>query len=190
MVPYCRSALWALMLAAGACFVSANAVSAQFSSENWAYTRYKNALPDGSVLTEYAGGTQDALNPDVRFRIGFVPRFGCIPLISLLTDVVIPTDGSAGQLLADFSVSGFSIDRTPISFPVLVEGVNRKVLVYYNGDESRRIKLRLQIDEGGSAAFQLSNGLGVSFSLLGSRAVLEYAEDQCRQHVPETATKP
>ena len=186
MVSYCRSALWALMLAAGACFVSANAVAAQFSSQNWAYARYKNELPDGSVLTEYAGGTQDSLNPDVRFRIGFVPRFGCLPLISLYSDVVIPAGDPGEELLADFSVPGFSIDRTPMNFPALIEGVDRKVVMYYNGDESRRIKLRLQVDEGGSAAFRLSNGLEVSFSLLGSRAVLEFAENQCRGHAPAT----
>jgi len=186
MVSYCRSALWALMLAAGACFVSANAVAAQFSSKNWAYARYKNALSDGSVLTEYAGGTQDSLNSDVRFRVGFVPRFGCIPLITLFTDVVIPSDGTAGQLLGTFSVPSFSIDRTPMNFPTLVEGVNRKVVVYYNGDESRRIKLRLQLDMGDRARFRLSNDQAVAFSLLGSRDVLEYAENQCREHSPDT----
>ncbi len=184
MVSYCRSALWALMLAAGAGFVSANAASAQFSSQNWAYARYENILPDGSVLTEYAGGTQDALNSDVRFRIGFIPRFGCVPLISLFSDVIIPTDGSAELLLATFSVPGFSIDRTPMSFPALIEGVDRRVVAYYNGDASRRIKLRLQVDEGGNAAFRFSNGHKVSFSLSGSRAVLDFADVQCRQHAP------
>ncbi len=186
MVSYCRSALWALMLAAGACFVSANTLAAQFSSQNWAYARYKNTLPDGSVLTEYAGGTQDSLNPDSRFRIGFVPRFGCLPLISLYTDVIIPSDSTADEMLATFSVPSFSIDRTPIKFPALVEGVNSRVVLYYNGDESRRIKLRLQVDEGGSASFGLSNDQKGAFSLLGSRAVLEYAEAQCREHAPET----
>ena len=181
---YCISALMALILAAGACFVSANAASAQYSSQNWAYAHYKNTLPDGSVLTEYAGGTRDSLNPGVRFRVGFVPRFGCVPLISLFTDVEITSDGVDGQLLGSFYVPEFSIDRTPINFPVLVEGRNSKIVVYYNGDAPRRIKLRLQIDEGGSSAFRLSNGRKVSFSLLGSRAVLKFAEEQCRQHVP------
>ena len=184
MVSYCRSALLALMLAAGLCFVSANAASAQFSSQNWAYARYKNALPDGSVLTEYAGGTQDSLNPDVRFRVGFIPRFGCVPLISLFSDVVIPSDGTGGLLLVNFSVPEFSIDRTPVSFPSLVEGRNDKIVVYYNGDVAHRIKLRLQIDEGDSAALRFSNGQADSFSFLGSRAVLEFAENQCRQHAP------
>lgn len=184
MVSYCRSALTALMLAAGAWFVSADAVAAQFSERNWAYARYKNALPDSSVLTEYAGGTQEVLNPDVRFRVGFFPRFGCVPLISLYTDVNISSDLAGGQLLGSFNVPEFSIDRTPVNFPSLVEGRNDKVVVYYNGDEARRVKLRLQIDAGDNISFRLSNGRRLNFSLLGSRAVLEFAEEQCRAHVP------
>jgi hypothetical protein len=169
------------MLAAGACFVPALAVATQFSSQNWEYARYENSLPDGSVLTEYAGNTRAARQTGAIFRVGFIPRFGCAPLISVRSQI---RPGSDSHLLGEIYMPEFSIDGTPLRFPSLSELVDNQILLYYNSSLARRVKLRLQVDEGLFSELKLSNGHQHDFSLLGSKAVLEYAENQCRQHVP------
>lgn len=181
MVSYCRSALAALMLAAGACLLPAHATTTQFSSQDWEFARYENSLPDGSVLTEYAGNTPSRRLPRAVFRVGFIPRFGCAPLISVRSQI---SSGSDSHLLGEISMTEFTIDGIPQRFPSLSELVDNQILLYYNSTLPRRVKLRLQLDEGLFSNLKLSNGKRHSFSLLGSKAVLEYAESQCRQHVP------
>lgn len=181
MVSYCRSALAALMLAAGACLLPAHSAANQFSSQNWESARYENSLPDGSVLTEYAGNTRSRRQPGGLLRVGFIPRFGCAPLISVRSQI---SAGSDSHMLGEVDMPEFSIDGVPQRFPSLSELVDNQILLYYNSTLARRVKLRLQIDEGLYSDLRLSNGKRHSFSLLGSRAVLEYAESQCRQHVP------
>jgi len=152
--------------------------------DDWRGHEQHETLRDGSVLTEYSAGTEALRDGQAYLRVGFIPRFGCSPLVTLVTTLRVGTEERRARSLDDFAAVDFEIDGPPIDFPILVDDDSSQVTIYYNGNLQRRIALRLHIDVGDQATVTMQNGEELAFSLLGSRESLETVQELCREHTP------
>jgi len=145
-------------------------------------------LHDESVLTEYYGEAVSDQHTDVILRVGFIPRFGCSPLITLqLGETALSGERSEEDpafFPNDLSVLAVLIDGQSVSFPTLLDNDGSQVSVYLNASLQRRITTRLRIEVGNRMQFLMRNGKQLSFSLLGSRDAVRIANQNCRRHDP------
>jgi len=126
-------------------------------------------LHDESVLTEYFGESISDEHSDVVFRVGFIPRFGCSPLITLqLGENAISgvrSDEDPEYFPTDLSVLAVLIDGRSLSFPTLLDNDGDTVSVYLNASLQRRITTRLRIEVGTRMQYLMRNGKQLNFSL-------------------------
>jgi hypothetical protein len=150
----------------------------------WSSGALKNRLPDGSVLTEYYGESTAYTHPDVVFRVGFIPRFGCAPLITIKAAIAPTENRDRAREISDFNRTRVFIDELPVRFPVVIDEDRGKLSVYMNADLQRRITMRLKLDAASKMRVETSAGEAFQFSLLGSAAAMSSAQQHCRQHNP------
>jgi len=183
MLSFYRSGLLALTLMSG--FMADVEAQVQRSSHQaWVSDVSIERLQDKSVLTEYFGESVSNKNSDVILRVGFIPRFGCAPLITFKFD-----NSSARSLFSVSNIIGIdsllvSIDGAILSFPALVDEDGNQHSIYMNASLQRRITARLRVEVGSKVLLRTSNSQSVSFSLLGSRDAISIAHQNCRRHDP------
>ncbi len=153
--------------------------------KNWSSNEIRASLPDQSTMIEFAGETLALANRNALLRVGFIPRFGCTPLITIQAGLGWTAQSEQQRSLANLGTISFNIDGTPVQFPTLVDDDIDYASVYFNGDLQRRSTLRLQLDAGDLASIKLNDGETLSFSLMGSLKTLASAEKLCRQHKPD-----
>lgn len=150
----------------------------------WFSGALKDRLPDGSVLTEYYGESTAYTHSDVLFRVGFIPRFGCAPLITLKATIAPTESRTRTREISDFKNTRVYIDELPVRFPVVIDEDRGKLSVYMNADLQRRITMRLKLDVASKMRVETLAGEQFQFSLLGSAAAMANAQTHCRQHNP------
>lgn len=180
----CRSGLLFLALVGAFQYEAAADEEAGAVFDNWRSHEQHDMLPDGTVLSEYSAGTHAQDGIDASFRLGFIPRFACTPVIAVVAALGNAEGQGEPRSLADFESVEFSIDGTPIDFPVLVDDDKPVATIYFNGNLQRRIALRVLVDAGNNMSITTRSGELLSFSLLGSTSSLEAALKSCREHVP------
>jgi len=187
MLSFYRSGLLALTLVSGA-MADTQAEIQRTSFETWVSDVSTEWLHDGSVLTEYFGETVSYEHKDVLLRVGFIPRFGCSPLITMqlgkgaLSGVRSEDDPSFFPI--DLSIVAVLIDGMSLSFPTLLDDDGDEVSVYLNASLQRRITTRLRIEVGDQMRYLMRNGKQLNFSLIGSKDAIRVANDNCRRHDP------
>lgn len=144
---------------------------------DWSGVKIVDALPDGSIMTEYAAQSDSLSTGNIVLRVGFIPRFACTPLVGIIAS---DADWSPAQ----FAKIDVLIDGTPTGYPTLVDQLDEGLGAFFNGGQQRRIALRLQVDEGDIATISLADDTEITFSLLGSRKALAAAQTLCRLHQP------
>jgi len=183
MLSFYRSGLLVLTLVIG--FMAELQAQVRPSTHaDWVSDVVLEELQDKSVLTEYFGQSTSNESPDVFFRVGFIPRFGCAPLITFKfgkesTNGLIPTVFQAG--LESLSVT---IDGTVLSFPALVDEDGDHYSIYLNTTLQRRITTKLRVEVGNKLGVTMANSQRLSFSLSGSRDAISIANQNCRRHDP------
>lgn len=200
MLSFCRSGLLGLTLVSGS-IVGVQASSIQrMTHQEWVSDVSVERLQDKSVLTEYYGESASREHEGILFRVGFVPRFGCAPLITFhfgnqsgnqsseptdspIIDAKSPAN-NATLNGADLSSLNVSIDGAALSFPALVDNDLSHMSVYMNTNLERRITTRLRVEIGNQMLVGLSNGNRISFKLNGSRDAISIANQNCRRHSP------
>ena len=188
MLSFYRSGLLALTLVSG----SVTEVQAQIQRiphQAWVSDVAIERLQDKSVLTEYFGEGASEEHEDIVFRVGFIPRFGCAPLITFKFGEVAIGDNRSDidpdyfpNNLGDITVA---IDGATLSFPTLVDNDDTHISVYMNSSLQRRITARQRIEIGSSMRIEFGNGKRLDFSLLGSRDAISIANQNCRRHDPD-----
>ncbi len=186
MLSFCRSGLFALTLVSGS-IADVQAQVQRKIHQSWVSDVAIERLQDKSVLTEYFGEGASREHEDIIFRVGFVPRFGCAPLITFKIGAGAIEEVASGAVefpsnLGDIDVF---IDGSALSFPTLVDNDNSHVSVYLNSNLQRRITARVRIEIGSRMLVRFSNGKQINFSLLGSRDAISIANQNCRRHDPE-----
>jgi len=158
------------------------------SHETWVSDVVIERLHDESVLTEYYGEAVSAEHRDVIFRVGFIPRFGCSPLITLQLgeDALsgVRSEEDPAYFPTELSVLAVLIDGRSLSFPTLLDNNDTTASVYLNASLQRRITTRLRIEVGTHMQVLMRNGKQLSFSLMGSRDAIRIANQNCRRHDP------
>jgi len=187
MVSFCRSGLLALTMASGA-VADSQAEIQRMSHQTWVSDVSIERLHDESVLTEYFGEVISSEHSDVVFRVGFIPRFGCSPLLTLLLGEAA-LSGARSEVDPelfpdDLSVLAVLIDGQSVAFPTLLDDDGDTVSVYLNASLQRRITTRLRIEVGSKLQYLMRNGKQLSFSLMGSKDAIRIANQNCRRHDP------
>jgi len=180
------------LLIAGFSLAGIAAVNAQeAAAEKWQAEFQQQTLANGSVLTEYYGFITAADLANVRLRIGFVPRFGCSPHIGIeIKQDPALANKSAGALLTDKNtlVDGdrlaLLIDRKPVEFPLAVDDDGQQTRLWFSSELEGRKALLKKLDLGSMAELALTSETTVVFSLLGSKSILDAAQNLCQAHVP------
>jgi len=145
-------------------------------------------LQDNSVLTEYYGETNAVGIAGVHFRVGFIPRFGCAPVLTMTFNVNKNPEAASGVLrtrkASDLGSLMVWIDDSPLPFPVLVDEEDDNLLVFLNEDLQRRLTAKLRVEVGNLMDVVTRQNERVRFSLLGSRDSISIANQNCRRHDP------
>jgi len=182
-----RSGLLALTLMSGA-MADVQAETQRMTHLDWVTDVSVERLHDESVLAEYFGESISVEHSDVVLRVGFIPRFGCSPLITLQLgeDALsgVRSDEDPEYFPTELSVLAALIDGRSLSFPTLLDNDDSAVSVYLNATLQRRITTRLRIEVGTRMQFLMRNGKQLNFSLLGSRDSIRIANQNCRRHDP------
>lgn len=189
MLSFCRSGRLALTLMSGCYLASIGNVEAQSlpsAHEAWISDVSIERLQDNSVLTEYFGETVAIGNTSVDFRVGFIPRFGCAPLITFKFGKNDSGSLVATALNSDKDSLSVSIDGIKLSFPVLIDEDGDHDSIYLNASLQRRITAKLKVEIGSELSVKLRNSRRLSFSLRGSRDAISIANQNCRRHDPST----
>ncbi len=188
MLSFCRSGLLALTLMSGS-IADAQAQPVQrISHIDWVSDVSIERLQDKSVLTEYFGEGASNKYKDITFRVGFIPRFGCAPLITFTfageSVTSVQSNIDASKFPTDLSRLDIEIDGARMAFPALLDDNRDHHSVYMNADLQRRITARLRIEVGNRMSVLLRNGKRLNFSLMGSRDAISIANQNCRRHDP------
>lgn len=184
MLSFRRSGLLALTLMGGF-IANAQAQTQRMSHQAWVSDVSIERLEDKSVLTEYFGEGPSSEHDDVIFRVGFIPRFGCAPLITLkfgdkaLSQLKLPMFNEP-----DVSSLVVTIDGSPLAFEGLIDKNTDHASVYMNANLQRRLTTRLRVEVGDRMKVKLPDGNTLNFSLLGSRDSISIANQNCRLHDP------
>ncbi len=191
MRSFCRSGLLALALVGGGTvgFGPASAVAEvkRIEHQNWVSHVSRERLADQSMLTEYFGESLATGGKEAALRVGFIPRFGCSPLITFtmaLPPVASQESNSNTDPVEPFRQSSLVIDGAVVSFPSLVDNNGDSASVYMNASLQRRLNVKLRIEVGSRLALLLRNGERYTFSLVGSRDAISIASQNCRRHDP------
>lgn len=183
MLSFYRSGLLALALVSGS-MAEVGAQSQRSAHQAWITDVSIERLQDKSVLTEYFGESISTENTDVIFRVGFIPRFGCAPLIAFEFG---KNSANGSSLTASNSLIDslpVSIDGVNLSFPALIDEDADHHSIYMNAGLQRRITAKLKVEIGSELLVRLENSQRLSFSLLGSRDAISIANQNCRRHDP------
>jgi len=173
------SAVLALILVGGAGAADALPGTAHLK---WSGTVSQRTLDDGSLLNEYESRTLAADETDVTLSVGFVPRFGCSPLIGIRLDAALANrideaaEGRSGVLLV--------IDGRGAPMPFVADADGAATTLWLDEAAPGREQFRRLIDSGSRAELTLPGGESVTFSLLGSRRSLAGTEAACLAHEP------
>ena len=183
MLSFCRSGLLALTLVSG-CVANVEAQVQRSLHKSWVSDVSIERLQDKSVLTEYFGETQSEESEEITFRVGFIPRFGCAPLITYK----FGKNAASGLLpvvqpLQIDSLSVF-IDGSKLAFPALADENADHHSIYMNADLQRRITAKIRIEVGNKMVVRPGVARQLSFSLQGSRDAISIANQNCRRHDP------
>jgi len=185
MSSFCRSGLLALTLVGG--FMAAEAISQvnRLIHQKWASDVSSERLGDKSMLTEYFGETISNELDDVILRVGFIPRFGCAPLVTINFGMESGSALENERTLSDLQQISVSVDGASVSFPTLVDENGDHLSVYMNASLQRRLTAKLRIEVGSTLRVAVRNGEKMSFSLSGSRDAISIAHQNCRRHDPQ-----
>jgi len=167
------------------------------SHHAWGGHAKKSATRDGSVLNEFIAQTDSVNSPGAVLLVSMIPRFGCVPVISIMSD---EAEITARAAVVEFSAV---LDAESMDFPTILDRDGTNAQFTLSSSRSEQNKLRHRMDWASWASFewnvnsdvpQLSNespadeSLAVSgsidFSLLGSRKTLQSMEEMCRSHKP------
>jgi len=183
MLSFYRSGLLALTLVSGY-IANADAQTQRIAHESWVSDISIERLQDSSVLTEYFGEATSNEYPEVIFRVGFIPRFGCAPLITFKFGRAVGDDLLGTALQRDAQFLSVSIDGVKLTFPAVIDEDSDFYSIYMNASLQRRITAKLKIEIGNALFLRLANEQPLSFSLLGSRDAISIANQNCRRHDP------
>ena len=149
---------------------------------NWDGRLERRTLGDSSVLNEYTALTAAIDTDDVAFRVGFLPRFDCSPVIGVRFGGDMASVPEA--FFDDGDTLAVTIDGEALEWPLLIDGGGTATTLWFDGELSRRADIRRRLDVGSRAALTLPNAISVSFSLLGSRRSTAEVESACLTHEP------
>ena len=149
---------------------------------NWNGRLEQRTLGDSSVLNEYTALTAALDTDDVVFRVGFLPRFDCSPVIGVRFGGDMASVPEA--FFDDGDTLAVTIDGEAVEWPLLVDGGGMATTLWFDGESSRRADVRQRLDVGSRAALTLPNAISISFSLLGSRRSTADVESACLTHEP------
>lgn len=183
MLSFYRSGLLALTLLSG--YMADVQAQVEVSThEAWVSDVSIERLQDKSVLTEYFGETVSKQNADVIFRIGFIPRFGCAPLITFKFGKESTSGLLPETVRNELKALAVSIDGTRLTFPALIDEDGDHYSIYMNANLQRRITAKLKVEIGDDLVVRLRDYKSLGFSLLGSRDSISIANQNCRRHDP------
>ena len=159
----------------------------------WSAFHTRKALQDGSSLYSYTAETPAlSFASDINdighwLRFVFVPRFGCSPLISIVSEIPPGSDNAAiAALMQAYSRSSVTVDGTPVSFSPLVERVDDELHTYLDTDVKRRRTFRIMVEIGAAVTADVLhpqvNNNRLSFSLKGSQKALQESISNCKAH--------
>jgi len=166
-------------------------------SKDWQGSLHQTTLPDGSVLSEYVASTQSINTFGAQLHVSFVPRFSCMPQISVRLSATVASNFAMQESLK------FSIDQEDQIFPVLVDAHDSLVRYSLNADSSTHQVIRDKLDfaseatvvwgpdlpprnEGASTESlgEARGAIAADYSLLGSRKAVAMQENRCKSHEP------
>lgn len=186
---FCRSGLLALTLVSGFAtdaFAQEKSDAQEKTQEfrDWRSSVSMEVLPDDSVLTEYYGETLSIENGKVSVRVGFIPRFGCAPLITVKFDKDANSNLIPNEKASELDTLSVSIDGIVLPFPAVADESSNHFFVYMNASLQRRITSKIRLEVGNDMVISLRNGQKINFSLLGSTDSITLANQNCRRHDP------
>ncbi|MEE9321108.1 MAG: hypothetical protein V3U76_11725 [Granulosicoccus sp.] len=165
--------------------------------DQWHAESSQHTLADSSVLTEYYGFTTATKLDNVLLRVGFVPRFDCSPLIGIVIQHESAFSGKPEEaplpgldVLADGDSLTLSIDGVPMKFPVAADGDKKQTRLWFDSAFEDRKALQSKFDLGNVAKLSLTSATSITFSLLGSKSILDGAQSLCHEHDPIPYEKP
>lgn len=201
MFSRCCAGLGTLMLMSYATASTTDA-EALLTFQNWNGVVQQTILPDKSILTQYVASTRSANTDGAELHVSFMPRFDCTPHISILLPISVVSEPTR--------LDGFviSVDKEAWEFPVLADADGSIVRFSMNAVSADHQELRQKFDFASKAtvswqstaaavhgtveataahsvaSVESSNDEPAYYSLLGSRAAVKAAEDQCNSHEP------
>jgi len=185
MQSFYRSGLLVLTLMSGYT-ADVGAQSSPTEHDAWVSDVSIERLQDSSVLAEYFGESISRENANVSFRVGFIPRFGCAPLITFKFGKNIDSDVLANIFDRELDSLRVSIDGVSLPFPALVDEDGDHHSIYMNASLQRRITAKLKVEIGTDLSVRVGNSRRLSVSLRGSRDAISIANQNCRRHDPSS----
>jgi len=185
MLSFCRSGLLVLtLLSDGVAVVEAQVQRSVHQA--WVSDVSTERLQDNSLLSEYFGESASNESDEITFRVGFIPRFGCAPLITFKFGKNAPNGLVPVVQPAEIVSLSVAIDGTRLAFPALVDENDDHHSIYMNASLQRRITTRVRIEVGNKLTVRPGVARQLSFSLLGSRDAISIANQNCRRHDPSS----
>lgn len=177
--------------------------------DDWSAVVNETALPDESVLFDYASRTFSGRTEGAMLAISFVPRFHCAPVVSIRTRAI-------DDLSAETARLEITLDAERVLFEGVVDEAGEFLTYTIAASSDEHDQLRRKIDYASRISFQvLSSGARatapvgqylqvanvpvagrdvsesasdeaytIEFSLLGSRLATLSAENYCKAHKP------
>jgi len=172
----------------------------QVNLKDWTSYDKATAMSDGTELHQYVAeanptivqgqpvaialgdDSSEKVKPPV-IRFSFIPRFGCTPIISVVTRLLSTVTNEVQERMNDL-LEGieFSVDGTTVSFPTLVENDAGVFAAHYDTELRRRNTFRILIEVGESAQIKLGELGEFNFSLSGSKRTIERSKTRCESH--------
>jgi len=172
----------------------------QVNLKDWTSYDKATSMSDGTELHQYVAEANPTLvqgepvtitlsddksekvKPPV-IRFSFIPRFGCTPIISIVTKL-LSTDTDEVQERMNNLLEGieFSVDGTTISFPTLVENEAGVFAAHYDTELRRRNTFRILIEVGATARIKLGELGEFNYSLSGSKRTIDRSMTRCESH--------
>ena len=170
--------------------------------KDWKTYELTTGLNDGTSLHQYvsevssldgkaakavsAENESDEIPPEPTLRLGFVPRFNCAPIVSLVFPMASLEPAILKKLQAELDDVRFKVDGTSIEFPALIENADSDVMVHYDAELRRRNNFRILVEAGNTAEIEVK-GLGneprvYEYSLNGSKRSISRSLANCLSH--------
>ena len=172
----------------------------QVNLKDWASYDKATSMSDGTELHQYVAEANpiiaqgqpvvislsddksEKLKPPV-IRLSFIPRFGCTPIISIVTKLLSPDTDEVRERMNDLLESiEFSVDGTTVSFPTLVEHDAGVFAAHYDTEQRKRNTFRILIEVGESARIKLGDLGEFNYSLSGSKRTINRSMARCESH--------